>query len=96
MAEARKLKSCRWRIYNWAELDVIREPVTGAIMTFDSLAGASRWWSEFHSGDDPIREARRCTRCGAYFGQGSSGMLYAGRYYHLAHLPQPDHRRRHP
>ena len=94
MGEARQLKSGRWRIYAGAELDLVREPGTGAIVTFDSLAAASRWWAEFHVGDGPLREARRCARCGAYFGRSAPGTQYAGRYYHSSHLPAPLSRRR--
>ena len=96
MAEARKLKSGRWRIYAGAELNLVREPRTTKIVTFDSLAEARRWWAESNPGDHPLREARRCARCGAYFGRNAPGTLYAGRYYHPAHLPpQPNGHRRH-
>ena len=94
VAEGRKLKSGRWRIYTGASLDLIRDPVTAAIATFDSLAAARLWFSQFHPGDDPLREAKRCARCGAYFGPSTAGTLYAGRYYHPAHTPEALDRRR--
>jgi hypothetical protein len=88
MAEARQLKAGRWRIYLGPGLNLVRDPSTGSIVTFDSLAAARQWWARLHPGDAPLREAKRCAQCGGYFGEGAGGMLYAGRYYHSAHRPE--------
>jgi hypothetical protein len=93
VAEARKLKSGRWRIYAGAELEVVREPVTGALVTFETLTQASRWWAEINPREAPLREARRCARCGAYFGPRAPWTVYSDRYYHPAHLPTLPNRR---
>src|SRR5437016_11413448 len=81
MAEARQLKAGRWRIYLGTGLDLVRDPSTGSIATFDSLAAARRWWARVHPGEAPLPEARRCARCGGYFGPGAGSTFYAGRYY---------------
>jgi hypothetical protein len=88
MAEARQLKAGRWRIYTGPELGTIRDPVTGSIVTFDSLEAARRWWRRLHPGDQPLEEAVKCARCGAYFGVTTPAMQYAGRHYHASHTPQ--------
>src|SRR3989442_11487065 len=87
MAEARQLKAGRWRIYVGTGLDLVRDPSTGSIATFDSLAAARRWWARVHPGEAPLPEARRCARCGGYFGPAAGSTLYAGRYYHPNHQP---------
>jgi len=87
MAEARQLKAGRWRIYVGPGLKLMRDPSTGSIATFDSLAAARQWWARLRPGEAPLREAKRCARCGGYFGPAAGGTLYAGRYYHPAHLP---------
>ena len=87
MAEARQLKAGRWRIYLGPSLNLVRDPSTGSIATFDTLAAARQWWAQFGPGDAPLREAKRCARCRAYFGPAAGWTLYAGRYYHPAHLP---------
>jgi len=86
MAEARQLKAGRWRIYVGPSLNLVRDPSTGSIATFDSLAAARQWWAQLHPGES-LREAKRCARCGGYFGPAAGWTLYAGRPYHPAHLP---------
>lgn len=88
MAEARQLKTGRWRIYHGPEHDPVRDPHTGAIATFDSLAGARHWWSQLHPDDPSLPEANKCCRCGAYFGTHTQWTLYAGRPYHVPHAPE--------
>jgi hypothetical protein len=88
MAEARQLKAGRWRIYLEPDLTIVRDPQTGAIVTFDSLDTARGWWLRLHPGDPPLQEAVKCARCGGYFGTAMDWKLYAGRYYHPAHTPQ--------
>jgi hypothetical protein len=87
MAEARQLKAGRWRIYVGPGLKLTRDPSTGSIATFDSLAAARQWWAKHHPGEAPLPEAKRCARCGGYFGPAAGWTLYAGRYYHPAHRP---------
>ena len=87
MAEARQLKAGRWRIYTGTELEIIRDPATGSIVTFDSLETARGWWQYRHPNDPPLQEADRCARCGGYFGPSSVSTLYAGRPYHAMHRP---------
>ena len=87
MAEARCLKSGRWRIYDGPGLNIARDE-TGATPTFDSLEVARDWWAGRHPADPPLQEAIKCARCGAYFGPAAEWTLYAGRYYHTAHTPQ--------
>jgi hypothetical protein len=89
MAEARQLKAGRWRIYVGPGLNLVRDPSTGSIATFDSLEAARRWWSRLHPEDAPLREAKRCARCGGYFGPAVEWTLYGGRYYHPTHRPGP-------
>jgi hypothetical protein len=88
MAEARQLKAGKWRIYNGPELTILRDPTTGSIVTFDSLAAARRWWWDLRPDDQPLQEAAKCARCGGYFGLTTPSVLYAGRYYHSSHTPQ--------
>jgi hypothetical protein len=88
VAEARRLKSGRWRLYKSPGLLPVRDPGTGGIATFRSLAEARRWWLGLDPQGLPVEEAVKCARCGAYFGRGSNGTQYAGRHYHPAHLPQ--------
>jgi hypothetical protein len=87
MTEARQLKAGRWRIYVGPGLNLVRDPSTGSIATFDSLAAACQWWAQLRPGEAPLREAKRCARCGGYFGPAAGWTLYAGRYYHPAHRP---------
>lgn len=87
MAEARQLKAGRWRIYVGPGLKLMRDPSTGSIATFDSLAAARQWWARLRPGEAPLPEAERCARCGGYFGPAAGWTLYAGRYYHPAHRP---------
>jgi len=88
MGEARQLKTGRWRIYTGSDLEIVRDPETGAIVTFESLAAARRWWSRVHPGEIPLPEAKKCAHCGAYFGRGSEWTVHDGRYYHPAHAPE--------
>lgn len=88
MAEARRLKSGRWQLYRTPDLDPVRDRATGAILTFDSLPAARRWWLQRYPGANPPHEAIKCARCGAYFGRASNPILYGGLYYHLSHSPQ--------
>jgi len=87
MAEARQLKAGRWRIYIGPGLKLMRDPSTGSIATFDSFTAARAWWAKLHPGEAPLPEAKRCARCGGYFGPAAGWTLYAGRYYHPAHRP---------
>src|SRR3989442_3649941 len=87
MAEARQLKAGRWRIYLGTGLDLVRDPSTGSIASFDSLAAARRWWAQVHPDEAPLPEAKRCARCNGYFGPGAGSTFYAGRYYHPNHQP---------
>jgi len=88
MAEARQLRAGRWRIYTEPELNLVRDPDTGAIVTFASLEEARRWWWRRHPDDPPLQEAARCGRCGGYFGTTTGPTMYAGHYYHPTHTPQ--------
>jgi hypothetical protein len=88
MAEARQLKAGRWRIYVGPGLNLVRDPSTGSIATFDSLSAARRWWAQLHPGEAPLKEATKCARCGAYFGPAAGSTIYAGRHYHSAHRPE--------
>lgn len=87
MAEARRLKSGRWRIYLRAHAMPVRDPASHAIVSFESLVQARRWWQALHPGDPPLGEAPRCARCGAYFGASMEPVSYAGRLFHGAHTP---------
>jgi hypothetical protein len=88
MAEARRLKSGRWRLYKTPNLDPIRDPASGEIPSFQTLAEARRWWLRQHPREAPPHEGVKCARCGAYFAKSSSRTLYGGLYYHLAHVPE--------
>lgn len=88
MAEARQLKAGRWRIYVGTSIDLVRDPSTGLIATFESLAAARKWWAEHHPEEAPLAEAKKCARCGGYFGPAAGSTVYAGRYYHPSHQPQ--------
>jgi|GEM_PF-5787831 len=88
MGEARQLKTGRWRIYQGNGLEIVRDPETRAIVTFDSLAAARLWWARLHPGDPSLAEAKKCARCGAYFGPTTEWTLQDGRYYHPAHSPE--------
>ena len=94
MAEARQLKAGRWRIYVGPNRTLARDPVSGLIATFDSLASARRWWASLHPDQNPLREAKKCARCGGYFGPGAEPTLAGGQFYHAAHRPQVDLRMR--
>jgi hypothetical protein len=87
MAEARKLKAGRWRIYRGPELQVVRDPTTRLIVAFDSLDTARNWWRQLHPGDPPLQEAIKCAKCGAYFGVNAAWHESGERHYHLAHAP---------
>jgi len=88
MPEARQLKAGRWRIYTRPDLNLIRDPQTGSIATFDTLDAARRWWRGLYPGDPPLQEALKCARCGGYFGPAGDVTEYAGRHYHRMHAPQ--------
>ena len=87
MGEARRLKTGRWRIYRGAEPVLIRDGETRAIVTFESLAEARRWWSRQHPAEPPLSESKKCAHCGAYFGRVNGWTLYDGQYYHPSHTP---------
>jgi hypothetical protein len=87
MPEARRLKNGRWRLYRTPDLYPVRDPESGAILTFDTLSEARRWWMLRNPVDAPPQEAVRCAKCGAYLSSQSAWRLYAGRYYHAAHAP---------
>lgn len=87
MTEARRLKSGKWKLYNTPDLYPVRDPATGTVRTFDSLAAARRWWLQQHPGGALPHEGIKCARCGTYFGRASNPTLYGGLYYHLAHTP---------
>jgi hypothetical protein len=87
MAEARQLKAGRWRIYVGPDLRLVRNPSTGAIATFNSLAEARQWWARMHPNAGPLQEANKCARCGGYFGAAAESVVTAGRYYHRGHQP---------
>jgi hypothetical protein len=87
MAEAKRLKSGRWRIYRDTDR-IVRDPATGAIANFRSFSEASRWWALVNPQQPSLQEAHKCARCGAYFGPSSPWAMYQGRPYHLAHLPK--------
>jgi len=88
LAEARRLKAGRWRIYDGPELQPRRDPATGVMATFESLGAAQRWWGGTRPGDPPLAEALKCARCGGYFGQMAECMSYQGSYYHQQHAPK--------
>jgi hypothetical protein len=88
-AEARQLKGGRWRIYSSdGHLQLARDPVTGTIATFETLADAQRWWAQPHPGRPPLDEAPRCARCGGYFGPMAESIELGGHLYHASHAPQ--------
>jgi hypothetical protein len=87
MAEARQLKTGRWRIYQGSGLDPVRDPETRAIVTFANLEAACRWWSRVHPNEPPLAEANKCTHCGSYFGPTTESTLFDGQYYHSRHTP---------
>ena len=89
LPEARQLKAGRWRLYETPGLFPLRDPVTGAIATFDSLDQARRWWRYLHPGEPTLQEATKCARCGAYFGTMSTYVSFGARHYHPQHAPQP-------
>jgi len=86
MPEARRLKAGRWRIYIGTGLNLVRDPSTGSIATFNSLAAARKWWAKQHPDAAPLAEAKRCAWCGGYFGPAAGSTLYAGRWYHPTHV----------
>ncbi len=88
MAEARRLKSGRWRLYMTPNLFPLRDPATGNIATFGSLEEARRWWLKIDPQGPVVKEAIKCASCGAYFGRASTWTQYAGRYFHPSHAPQ--------
>jgi hypothetical protein len=88
MAEARQLRTGKWRIYSGPELDVARHPQTRAIAFFDSLPAARHWWNRLHPDEPPLEEAIKCARCGAHFGALASPVAYGGDYYQPQHIPQ--------
>ena len=94
MAEARQLKAGRWRIYVGPDGALARDPETGSIASFESLTSARYWWAQLHPDEAPLREAKKCARCGAYFGRAAEATLSAGHFYHEAHRPELDLRTR--
>jgi hypothetical protein len=96
LAEARRLKGGKWRLYMTPNLAPVRDPETGEIATFDSLDDARRWWADVEPSEPPLDESIKCAWCGAYFGGASTWRLYAGRYYHPSHTPQDTALRRRP
>src|SRR5260370_40891369 len=96
MAEARQLKAGRWRIYIGRGLDLVRDPSTGSIATFDSLAAARQWWARFRPGEASLREAKRCARCGGYFGLAAGSVLCAGPHHPPPPPPGAEERRLRP
>jgi hypothetical protein len=88
MAEARQLKSGRWRIYVGSDQTLVRDSTSGTVVTFDSLDTARGWWGHRHPNDPPLQEAIKCARCGGYFGPLTDSTIYAGRHYHATHTPQ--------
>jgi hypothetical protein len=88
MAEARRLRGGKWRIYGGPELDVTRDPETGAIAIFESLEAAQHWWARLHPDEPPLKEAIKCARCGAYFGVLAGYVTYGAGNYHPQHTPQ--------
>lgn len=88
MAEARRLKSGKWRIYLGDDRALVRDPSSGSILTFVSLKDAKDWWSEVHPAAPSLQEAHKCARCGAYFSANTPWTVYGGRPYHLAHIPK--------
>jgi hypothetical protein len=88
MAEARRLKTGRWRLYKTPELYPLRDPATGNIATFGSLGEARRWWLGLDPKAPSLQEALKCANCGAYFGRNTTSTSYGGRYYHPSHTPQ--------
>ena len=72
MAQARRLKSGRWRLYNTSELFPVRDPATGNNATFGSLEEARRWWLKIDPQGPTVAEASKCASCGAYFGRAST------------------------
>jgi hypothetical protein len=87
VAEAKRLKTGRWRIYRGEEQHLVRDPQTGSIATFRSFNDARRWWAKVNPSDPSLQEAHKCARCGAYFGANTPWTVYAGKPYHLAHVP---------
>ena len=65
----------------------MRDPATGVIAAFDSLALAQRWWREMRPDDPPLDEAPKCAKCGGYFGPHATSIPFGGRSYHEAHAP---------
>jgi hypothetical protein len=90
MAEARRLKSGKWRIYLDDDHALVRDPASGSIVTFVSLTDARHWWSEVNPTAPSLQEAHKCARCGAYFSANTPWTVYGGRPYHLAHAPTRD------
>ena len=88
MAEARKLKSGKWRIYLGDEQALVRDPSSGSIVTFSSLNDAKDWWSEMNPAAPSLQEAHKCARCGAYFSANTPWTVRRGRPYHLGHVPK--------
>ncbi|HEY9286456.1 MAG TPA: hypothetical protein VIT43_00370 [Candidatus Dormibacteraeota bacterium] len=88
MAEAKRLRSGKWRIYRGSEHALVRHPANGSIPTFPSLGEARRWWAEIHPAEPCLQEAHKCARCGAYFGADTPWTVHRGRPYHLAHVPK--------
>lgn len=92
MAEARRLKSGRWRLYKTPGLYPVHDPLTGLSPTFATLSDARRWWSKQPSGDAAVEESVKCAKCGAYFARTANRTLVGGLYYHLSHTPEPSRR----
>src|SRR5438105_1929000 len=94
MAEARQLKAGRWRIYLGPNQNLVRDPSTGQIATFNSLGAARQWWARLHPNSAPLREANKCARCGGYFGTAAESVASGGQYYHYGHRPDVEQRLR--
>ena len=88
MAEAKRLKTGRWRIYRDPDKRLVRDPKTGTIVTFQSLTDARRWWSQINPAEPSLQEAHKCARCGAYFGINAPWTVRDGRPYHVEHAPK--------
>jgi hypothetical protein len=88
MAEARRLKNGRWRLYKTPGLSPIKDPETGATLSFESFPEARRWWRRRYPDQPPPDEGIKCAKCGGYLGPKSSLTLVGGLYYHVSHSPE--------
>jgi len=89
MTEARRLKAGRWRIYDsLPRPKAMRDPVTGAIVTFDTLEEARAWLARVQPRNGSLSEASRCAKCGGYSGPEASFVFVEGKFYHVGHAPR--------